>query len=45
MWKDNLVPYSFQKRDIYYFSRRVPKDLEILKILGRVRYGDEGERP
>ena len=28
MWKDNLVPYSFQKRDIYYFSRRVPKDLE-----------------
>ena len=28
MWKDNLVPYSYQKRDIYYFSRRVPKDLE-----------------
>ena len=23
MWKDNLVPYSYQKRDIYYFSRRV----------------------
>ena len=28
MWKVNLVPYSYQKRDIYYFSRRVPKDLE-----------------
>ena len=28
MWRVNLVPYSYQKRDIYYFSRRVPKDLE-----------------
>ena len=28
MWKNNLVPYCYQKRDIYYFSRRVPKDLE-----------------
>ena len=28
MWKYNLVPYVYKKRDIYYFSRRVPKDLE-----------------
>jgi len=28
MWKANLVPFAYQKRDIYYFSRRVPKDLE-----------------
>ena len=28
MWKNNLVPYVYKKRDIYYFSRRVPKDLE-----------------
>ena len=28
MWKYNLVPYVYQKRNIYYFSRRVPKDLE-----------------
>ena len=28
MWKANLVPFVYQKRDIYYFSRRVPKDLE-----------------
>ena len=28
MWKNNSFPYSYQKRDVYYFSRRVPKDLE-----------------
>ena len=28
MWKANLVPFVYQKRDIYYFSRRVPKDLK-----------------
>ena len=28
MWKNNSIPYLYQKRDIYYFSRRVPKDLE-----------------
>ena len=28
MWKANLVPFVYQKRDIYYFLRRVPKDLE-----------------
>ena len=28
MWKYNLVPFAYQKRNIYYFSRRVPKDLE-----------------
>jgi len=28
MWKNNSIPYIYQKRDIYYFSRRVPKDLE-----------------
>ena len=28
MWKANLVLYSYQKRDIYYFSRRNPKDLK-----------------
>jgi hypothetical protein len=28
MWKNNSIPYVYQKRDIYYFSRRIPKDLE-----------------
>ena len=28
MWKNNSVPYLYQKRGVYYFSRRVPKDLE-----------------
>ena len=28
MWKNNSVRYIYQKRDVYYFSRRVPKDLE-----------------
>jgi len=28
MWKNNSVHYIYQKRDVYYFSRRVPKDLE-----------------
>ena len=28
MWKNNSVTYIYQKRDVYYFSRRVPKDLE-----------------
>jgi hypothetical protein len=28
MWKTNSVPFVYQKRDIYYSSRRVPKDLE-----------------
>jgi hypothetical protein len=28
MWKNNSIPYLYQKRDIYYFPRRVPKDLE-----------------
>jgi len=28
MWKDNSVPYVYLKRNIYYFSRRVPKDLK-----------------
>ena len=28
MWKNNSFPYSYQMRDVYYFSRRVPKDLE-----------------
>ena len=28
MWKNNSVPYVYQKRGVYYFSRRVPKDLD-----------------
>jgi integrase len=28
MWKANSVPYLYQKRGIFYFSRRVPRDLE-----------------
>ena len=28
MWKNNSVHYIYQKRDVYYFSRRVPKGLE-----------------
>ena len=28
MWKTNSVPFVYQKRDVYYFSGRVPKDLE-----------------
>ena len=28
MWKNNSVPYIYQKRDFYYFSRRISKDLE-----------------
>ena len=28
MWRYKLVPYVYKKRNIYYFSRRVPKDLE-----------------
>ncbi len=28
MWKNNSVPYLYQKRGVYYFTRRVPKDLE-----------------
>ena len=28
MWKNNSVPYLYQKRGVYYFSRRVPEDLE-----------------
>jgi len=28
MWKAISVPYLYQKRGVYYFSRRVPKDLE-----------------
>jgi hypothetical protein len=28
MWKAISVPYIYQKRGVYYFSRRVPKDLE-----------------
>ncbi len=27
MRKDTHIPYVYQKRDFYYFSRRVPKDL------------------
>ena len=27
MWRYNSVPYVYLKRNIYYFSRRVPKDL------------------
>ena len=28
MWKNNSVSYIYQQRDVYYFSRRVLKDLE-----------------
>jgi integrase len=28
MWKAISVPYLYQKRGVFYFSRRVPKDLE-----------------
>jgi integrase len=28
MWRVISVPYVYQKRGVYYFSRRVPKDLE-----------------
>ena len=27
MRKDSSIPYVYQKRGVYYFSRRVPKDL------------------
>jgi len=27
MRKDSLIPYVYRKRGVYYFSRRVPKDL------------------
>jgi hypothetical protein len=36
MWKYNSVPFVYQKRDIYYFSRRVPKDLEDYYRLSKV---------
>ena len=27
MRKDSSIPYVYRKRGVYYFSRRVPKDL------------------
>ena len=27
MRKDSSIPYVYRKRDVYYFSRRIPKDL------------------
>ena len=36
MWRYNSVPYVYLKRNIYYFSRRVPSDLQTRFNKGRV---------
>jgi hypothetical protein len=35
---DKLVPFSFQKEGIYYFERRVPRDLREHYLSGKISY-------